>query len=99
MDFFVPTFGFLTRWPHVLPLRHRTHPILDRPVLRSAEVLETGYDHEDPAAVAQIVADALRPVFDYPGTTRPESLAAFRAIRAPAERRTGAASVAARPRR
>jgi len=25
------------------------------------------YDHEDPGAVAQIIVDAIRPVFDYPG--------------------------------
>jgi len=25
-------------------------------------------EHEDPGAVAQLIADAIRPVFDYPGT-------------------------------
>ena len=36
-----------------------------RPARMASDLL---YDHEDPAAVAQIVADAIRPVFDYPGT-------------------------------
>ena len=26
------------------------------------------WDHEDPEAVAQLVADAIRPIYDYPGT-------------------------------
>jgi hypothetical protein len=39
------------------------------PVTRPARIAsDLLYDHEDPAAVAQIVADAIRPVFDYPGT-------------------------------
>jgi len=39
------------------------------PVTRPARIAsDLLYDHEDPGAVAQIVADAIRPVFDYPGT-------------------------------
>ncbi len=39
------------------------------PVTRPSRIAsDLLYDHEDPEAVAQIVADALRPVFDYPGT-------------------------------
>ena len=26
------------------------------------------WDHEDPEAVARVIADAIRPVYDYPGT-------------------------------
>ncbi|MHB1210402.1 MAG: hypothetical protein ACYC1I_11965 [Acidimicrobiales bacterium] len=35
-----------------------------RPARIASDLL---YDHEDPGAVAQIIVDAIRPVFDYPG--------------------------------
>lgn len=39
------------------------------PVTRPSRIAsDLLYDHEDPDAVAQIVADAIRPVYDYPGT-------------------------------
>ena len=38
---------------------------MTRPARIASDLL---YDHEDPGAVAQIVADAIRNVFDYPGT-------------------------------
>jgi hypothetical protein len=39
------------------------------PVTRPSRIAsDLLYDHEDPEAVAQIVADAIRPVYDYPGT-------------------------------
>jgi hypothetical protein len=36
-----------------------------RPSRIAADLLD---DKEDPEAVAQVIADALRPVYDYPGT-------------------------------
>ena len=36
-----------------------------RPARIASDLL---YDHEDPGAVAQIIVDAIRPVFDYPGS-------------------------------
>src|SRR5271155_3661337 len=45
------------------------------PVTRPSRIAsDLLYDNEDPEAVAQIVADAIRPVFDYPGAFA-ESLA------------------------
>ncbi|NNN09432.1 MAG: hypothetical protein HKL85_09605 [Acidimicrobiaceae bacterium] len=39
------------------------------PATRPARIVsDLLYDHEDPGAVAQIIADAIRLVFDYPGT-------------------------------
>jgi hypothetical protein len=39
------------------------------PVTRPSRIAsDLLWDHEDPEAVAQIVADAIRGVFDYPGT-------------------------------
>jgi hypothetical protein len=39
------------------------------PVTRPSRIAsDLLYDHEDPGAVAQVVADAIRPVYDYPGT-------------------------------
>ena len=35
-----------------------------RPARIASDLL---YDHEDPGAVAQVIADAIGPVFDYPG--------------------------------
>jgi len=38
------------------------------PATRPARIVsDLLYDHEDPGAVAQIIVDAIRPVFDYPG--------------------------------
>ena len=70
------------------------------PVTRPARIAsDLLYDHEDPAAVAADRRGRHSSCLRLPRDIRPESLAAFRAIRAPAKRRTGTASVAARPRR
>ena len=46
-----------------------------RPSRIAADLLD---DKEDPEAVAQVIADALRPVYDYPGTFA-EALAPYAA--------------------
>ena len=39
------------------------------PVTRPSRIAsDLLWDHEDPEAVAQLIADAIRPVYDYPGT-------------------------------
>jgi hypothetical protein len=49
------------------------------PVTRPSRIAsDLLYDHEDPDAVAQVVADAIRPGYDYPGTFA-DSLAAHAA--------------------
>ena len=55
---------------HVRPLRDgewiglRGLPVT-RPSRIASDLL---FDHEDPEAVARLIADAIRPVYDYPGT-------------------------------
>jgi len=55
---------------HKRPLKDRDWIHLGGlPVTRPGRIAsDLLYDNEDPGAVAQIVADAIRPVFDYPGT-------------------------------
>jgi hypothetical protein len=55
---------------HVRPLEHREWTGLrGLPVTRPSRIAsDLLWDHEDPEAVAQLIADAIRPVYDYPGT-------------------------------
>jgi hypothetical protein len=73
-----------TRRPDV---RIHTRPLTDSewivlrglPVTRPSRIAaDLLYEHEDPEAVARIVTDAIRPVFDYPGTFA-DSLAPYAA--------------------
>jgi hypothetical protein len=55
---------------HVRPLEDREWTGLrGLPVTRPSRVAsDLLWDHEDPEAVARLIADAIRPVYDYPGT-------------------------------
>jgi hypothetical protein len=54
---------------HVRPLEDREWISLEGlPVTRPSRIAsDLLRDHEDPEAVAQLISDAIRPVFDYPG--------------------------------
>jgi hypothetical protein len=55
---------------HVRPLEDREWiGLRGLPVTRPSRIAsDLLWDHEDPEAVARLIADAIRPVFDYPGT-------------------------------
>jgi hypothetical protein len=55
---------------HIRPLAEKEWIVLrGLPVTRPSRIAsDLLYDHEDPAAVAQLIADSIREVHDYPGT-------------------------------
>jgi hypothetical protein len=65
---------------HVRPLKDREWiGLRGLPVTRPSRIVsDLLRDHEDPEAVAQLISDAIRPAYDYPGTFA-DSLAPYAA--------------------